>query len=574
MPNHLLVEYRTPSDAFRALGVLMGRIGRGTPMEFGEEPAVERPGVMIDVSRNGVLKVASIRKLIRHFALMGFQTLMLYTEDTYEVPGEPLFGYFRGRYSQAELREIDEYAAIFGIEVVPCIQTLGHMEQFLHWPATLPLRDTPRILLSEDEPTYVFIRKMLEAASAPFRSKRIHIGMDEANGIGSGRFRSLKGPKEPFEILSSHLQQLTKICQEMGLRPLIWSDKYFRLGSPKHDYYDEESVIPESVSAQIPAEAQLVYWDYYHWESAFYEEWIRRHRAMGKEPIFAAGIRAWSRFWTALPSSFQAIEAGMEAAVRQGVKEALLTVWFDDGTECDFYSTLPAFQRFADLAYGVTSRAESALNLKGSSGLDQEAWIQAAYLDIPPDVVDPARSVGNYSKWILWHDPILNFFGQHIPAGLAKFYRDLAVKLRALAESGGAERRRLEFPALLAEALEAKLVLRERVEVAYANRDAQLARQIRQGELVMAEEKVTQLWNAHRVLWQSLYKPFGWETLERRYGTLLARLKSLALMLDTLADDPAVDFPEFEVPAQPIFHHKAGEFAVNYATCSAPSVIQ
>lgn len=50
---------------------------------------------------------------------MGYNTLMLYTEDTYEVDGQPYFGYMRGRYSKAELRELDDYAAEKGMELIP-----------------------------------------------------------------------------------------------------------------------------------------------------------------------------------------------------------------------------------------------------------------------------------------------------------------------------------------------------------------------------------------------------------------------------------------------------------------------
>ena len=63
-------------------------------------------GVMIDMSRDAVMTVPALKKYITYLAKMGYNTLMLYTEDTYEVDGEPFFGYMRGRYSIEELREI------------------------------------------------------------------------------------------------------------------------------------------------------------------------------------------------------------------------------------------------------------------------------------------------------------------------------------------------------------------------------------------------------------------------------------------------------------------------------------
>ncbi|MDO4741652.1 MAG: family 20 glycosylhydrolase, partial [Eubacteriales bacterium] len=84
-----------------------------------------------DVSRGAVMKPQAVRRYIDQLACLGMNLLMLYTEDTYEVPEYPYFGHLRGRYSRSDLREIDAYAASMGVELVPCIQTLGHLLQFL-----------------------------------------------------------------------------------------------------------------------------------------------------------------------------------------------------------------------------------------------------------------------------------------------------------------------------------------------------------------------------------------------------------------------------------------------------------
>lgn len=41
--------------------------------------------VMVDCSRNGVLRLQNIYFLLNNMALMGLNMLQLYTEDTYEV---------------------------------------------------------------------------------------------------------------------------------------------------------------------------------------------------------------------------------------------------------------------------------------------------------------------------------------------------------------------------------------------------------------------------------------------------------------------------------------------------------
>ena len=44
---------------------------------------------MVDMSRNAVRTVASVKKLMRQLVLMGYTDLQLYMEDVYEIPEEP-----------------------------------------------------------------------------------------------------------------------------------------------------------------------------------------------------------------------------------------------------------------------------------------------------------------------------------------------------------------------------------------------------------------------------------------------------------------------------------------------------
>lgn len=133
----------------------------------------------------GLLQKCSIYRrkgkiFIRIMAKLGMNTLMLYTEETYTVPDEPYFGAYRGRYSQDEIREMDAYARTFGIELVPCIQTLAHLHNALKWPLGETVKDTADILQVGKEEVYTLIEKMLCSVKESFSTNRIHLGMDEA----------------------------------------------------------------------------------------------------------------------------------------------------------------------------------------------------------------------------------------------------------------------------------------------------------------------------------------------------------------------------------------------------------
>ncbi|MFR6640752.1 MAG: family 20 glycosylhydrolase [Christensenellales bacterium] len=85
----------------------------------------------------------------------------------------------RGRYTTEELTELDAFGAKIGIELVPCIQTLAHLNQIFRWEEYAAINDNNDILLIDDERTYALIEKMIATMRKAFRSHKIHIGMDE-----------------------------------------------------------------------------------------------------------------------------------------------------------------------------------------------------------------------------------------------------------------------------------------------------------------------------------------------------------------------------------------------------------
>jgi hypothetical protein len=533
-------------------------------------------GTMLDMSRNGVLEPRTVRAMLRRYALMGLNMMILYTEDTFEVPGEPFFGYLRGAYSAKELRELDRYAAMFGIEMFPCIQTLAHLAQILQWPAYADVMDTDHVLLAEHEPTYVLIEKLIAAASAPFRSKRIHLGMDEAAGIGTGKYKERIGDKRPFDILTGHLNRVREICAQRGLQPMIWSDMFFRLGSKRHDYYDRSLVIPDEVVRQMPRDVQLVYWDYYHLEQDFYEEWIDRHRGLGSEPIMAGGVWTWNRFWTHLPFSFRTIDPCLGACRKKGVREVFMTMWADGGAECDFYSCLPGLQYFAEKAFGdEVDGAALRANFRGSCDGDFDDWVAASDLDAVPCLDKSNESFTNVSKFLLWQDPLLAIMDPHFKGvDLSGHYAKLSAKLFAASKKRG-DARRLRFPAQLARVLSVKAHLRRTLAQAYGKGDRRRVRDLVKRQLPDLRRQVQTLWDMHRELWMTNQKPFGWESVERRYGGLLARLQTVSQRLTDWLDGRIDAIPELDARLLPALDIPRGQLPLLHASrVATPSFLK
>lgn len=169
--NRATIGFGRRVELFRALGLFVQHMDKPCIL-IEEQNTGEMLGTMVDNSRNAVMNVQSIKKLLRYMALMGHNTLQLYTEDTYEIEGYPYFGYLRGRFTGEELRECDDYAALLGIELVPCIQTLAHLNAALRWSAFREVHDCNDILLAGEEKTYALIESMLASHITHFKNGR------------------------------------------------------------------------------------------------------------------------------------------------------------------------------------------------------------------------------------------------------------------------------------------------------------------------------------------------------------------------------------------------------------------
>lgn len=542
------IEHGTLSDALRGVGAALA----GEPAPGGnlsESRPFEMFGIMLDCSRNAVMTVAHVKRWLRSLSLMGYNMVMLYTEDTYRMPGEPFFGLFRGAYTAEELREIDDYAARLGIEMIGCIQTLGHLEQILKWGAYHKIRDTERELLEGEPASYELIRKMIAHFGECFRSRRIHVGMDETWTLGRGRFLDLNGQQSGHDILTRHLEEVTAICKEAGLRPMIWSDMYFRFGGNMDLDYDTESVIPEAVKEAMPADLDLVYWDYSGETEDHYLRLIERHRGLGREPLMGSGIWTWLRLWHDEGETERYAVPCIRACKRAGVKEIFFTMWGDDGAYCEFDSALAGLALAAARSY----EEEDVLlrkRYRAVCGVGYEEVGLGSGLEFRPEGVNDPWSADSAAAATLWDDPLLGMHWLSVKARrpghwekALDHYRSLAAVLDA--HHSTTEPVDLGHAAALANMLAGKIEFRMRLEEAYAARDQGLLRAVL-AEAPRLVELTEELETTFRRQWLGRNKPFGFEVLQVRLGGLRQRFVEARRALEELLDGRRDAIPELE----------------------------
>ncbi len=549
------IRFAEKAHFFRGLGLLLQELedrGEAADFEVAEEAQFQTVGAMFDVSQgNAVPAPARVVDLLKIMAVMGLNMIMLYAEDSYEVPGEPFFGYLRGRYTEADLKAIDDAAWALGIEAIPCMQTLAHLTDVLQWDAYRDIKEDEDTLLVGEPAAYRFIEKMVAAAAAPFRTRRIHIGMDEAWKLGQGSSLKRYGPRRKIDLMTEHLGRVLEICRKRGLQPMIWSDMYFRAASPTGDYYDPSGVIAPEDIRKMPRDVRFVYWDYYHDDIAFYEEWIRRHKEFGSDPVFAGGIWGWQGFGLSYGKTFVTTNAALEACKRHGIKEVFATIWGDATTECPLHAHLLGLQLYAEHAFARhPDDAKLARRFKFTTGCTREDFWLINGLNAVPGVGE--SSGANPSRYLMWQDPLLGLFDKNVEGlPLEEHYTGLAEKLRSAAERSGSFRPVFDFYALACGVLALKAGLGSKMTSAYLARDRAALGTLVERTLPELERRVVALRDYHRSLWLAVNQPPGWEVMDLRYGALRARLDTARERLSGFLLGRVERIPELELERRP-----------------------
>ena len=547
--NCSFISFKEKIHFFRALGLFVEALREKDEFSIVEEPQFKTIGVMFDVSQgNAVINNENIKKLLLKMAVMGLNMMMLYTEDSYEITGEPYFGYMRGRYTYDEIKECDDYANMLGIEMIPCIQTLAHLIDALKWDCYSDIKEDDDTLLVGYDRTYEFIEKMIASVSAPYRSKRIHIGMDEAWKLGRGKYMDINGYRDKFDIMVEHLKRILAITEKYGLKPMMFSDMFFKAGSNTGAAYDSGKIItitPE-MAQEIPEGLQLVYWNYKHHSEKPYKMWLERHKMLGSETIFAGGIWSWNGFGVDYEKTFATTVPALNACKEEGISEVIATIWGDGGTESNIYSNLLGMQLFAEHGYSKKFDMEKLkIRFKFCTGACFESFMEITYLDkLPGTKPVEGFCFTNPCKYLLWQDLLMGLFDKNVEGlNLTPHYKNLQRHMESYVSNNGDFGFVFSFLEKLASVLSVKAEMGLRITDAYRNKNHLVLREIAERELPELYKRAEALRIYHRELWFKINKPFGWEVLDIRYGGLQARIGSAISRINSYLEG---DIPEIE----------------------------
>ena len=498
-------------------------------------------GCMLDCSRNAVMTVDSIKKWIDITSDLGYNMLMLYTEDTYEIKNHPYFGYGRGRYSAEELKELDSYAKAKGMELIPCIQTLAHLNQIVRWPAYAEHIDQRDILLVGDDEVYKLIEDMFETVCDCYSSEYIHVGMDEAHGLGRGKYYDIHGDNNGSQVLIDHLKRVSEIGKKHGKKLCIWADMFYRLIAGGK-YNDLPAEIDKSICEQIPDNVELVYWDYYSDNIGKYDKRIKSHNRIKEGTWFAGAFRSWWGFAPHNAYSIKATTAAVTACKNNNVKDMMFTIWGDDGAECSKFSLLPSLFYTSELIKGNNDEKDIKQKFETKFGISFDDFMM---LDLPfspngeragngiydkTKYSDEETGLFNSEKYLLYNDIFTGLMDSTLNGNECENFKKCAERLK-ISQDNGEWGYLFRSAAALCEVLSIKCDLGQRTRKAYNSGDkSEVSALLADFDILL--EKLDTFYNTYREQWYMENKGQGFEIQDIRIGGLKQRTAHCKMMLE------------------------------------------
>lgn len=147
------------------------------------------------------------------------------------------------------------------VELIPLIQSFGHMEWFFEHAQNLDIATNPEIpytLDIENTRAQEALKAIWEEAIKATGAKTMHFGLDEVDMIGWAK----KEPERITRLWQKHLPFLSNLAQTHGARMMLWGDM---LLAPEEtiDFGNAESVQEaQKRRAAVPEGALIADWHY------------------------------------------------------------------------------------------------------------------------------------------------------------------------------------------------------------------------------------------------------------------------------------------------------------------------
>lgn len=544
--------YYDKASFFRAFSLCLMRVKDGKTDEICVKPYFKRMGSM-QCAEYAVINVKTLKELIIEHALCGLCYMQLYIETVYEIDGEPYFGYRRGKYTKAEIKELVAFGRIFGVKLVPAIQTLGHLSNLFKWEPYGDIFDMANTLLVNYEPSYALIEKMISTARECFDSDEINLGMDEAYFLGFGRYNWFVDENRPDrnELFINHVKRVKEIAEKHGFTDTaIWFDNIF--GMNYKGYIDPPvwlfKEFPALVRENFP-DIRLIFWNYVVTDADEFVRIVGYIRSLSANVSFASMAHGYTSFAPQNSITERLVGTALEGCKRTGITDLMITWW---GSRISPLALTPSYYDYAErtsefVGYTEDERAEF---------LYGHTYTELKKLDAPNFVCEGVQATGmaegkNLPFYAVFDDPLYPLLARHVPKGAAKAFAECEKEMRLLADKPSVLINVFAFEAELCRILSKKVEIYPRAKDAYERKDKAALKTI-SDELVEVQAATKEFFVVYRDYYLSFAKPELFAQWESVFGATVFKLGLAKEKLDDFIAGKTDSIPELEREVLPI----------------------
>lgn len=315
--------------AVLTLGQLIAaRRGAIRAMDIEDWPDFGARGVMLDISRDKVPTLSTLRRLIDLLAGWKINQLQLYTEHTFAYSGHKRVWRGASPMTGSQIDRLDHECRRRGIELVPNQNSFGHMERWLKHKPYAKLAETsgqwqtpwgePRTLPATLNPLHPgsirLMTSLYDQLLPRFSSRLFNVGCDETWELGQGRSREACRRRGVGRVYLDFLLKLRRAVRKHGRKMLFWSDV--------------AQLHPELIG-DLPRDVVPIIWGYE--ANHPFDEQCRRLRDAGLEFYVCGGTSSWCSFGGRSSNCVASLRRGAAAGNRHGAVGFLIADWGDYG---------------------------------------------------------------------------------------------------------------------------------------------------------------------------------------------------------------------------------------------------
>jgi len=340
--DRVVIEAPDAAGAFYARATLdqLVRLHAGSgaipAMTIEDSPDFAERGVMLDVSRDKVPTMETVRRMVDMLASFKVNRLQLYLEHTFAYRGHERVWAEASPFTGDEIESLEAYCRERYIELVPNQNSFGHMERWLKHPEYAHLAEvTPPVgdnmsLCPIDPEAPAFLAGLYDDLLPHFTSRSFNVGCDETVDLGKGRSRSAVERLGRGRVYLDFVKQIHALVTARGHRMQFWGDIVF----------EHPELIPE-----LPDDVMALEWGY-EADHPFAVQG-EKFAAAGIEFTVCPGTSAWLSLGGRTTNAMGNLDAAARSGLAHGACGLLVTDWGDFG----HWQPLPV--SYLGLAYGA-----------------------------------------------------------------------------------------------------------------------------------------------------------------------------------------------------------------------------